>query len=287
MKKLLKSILRLIVGKGNGKILKVFLFLFVPTHITAYIHLLCVSSRLPSIVVIILFAAVIIMACITFYAVCRTKGSIIIRFFIIILLVYMLVTTNLVQGKFNNDKLSNKFYSETVGFEITKPSDWHFLTVQDNIDNLKRVDFRDPEFKELIVKYSTRPLVVMTKYAEPFNDLNPSIKVVFKPFGSLQDKGALGVLEFMLSQLYKVDVFNDLKVVQKPTKINISGIEGAYMRINYNFIVDKSIFPVISEMRIIPQGNYYFMVGFGVRQDEKTGTIQEVLDIISSIIVQQ
>lgn len=34
---------------------------------------------------------------------------------------------------------TNVFENVTVGFKVTKPNDWQFVTVKDNFDNLKKV----------------------------------------------------------------------------------------------------------------------------------------------------
>jgi hypothetical protein len=78
------------------------------------------------------------------------------------------------------------FSSATAGFEVTKPAEWQFATADQNLENLKRTELNDKEFHAAMVKYATAPLVVMMKYPEPFEDLNPTLKVNIKPFGQLK-----------------------------------------------------------------------------------------------------
>jgi hypothetical protein len=56
------------------------------------------------------------------------------------------------------------------------------------------------------------------------------------------------------------------------------------MRINYSLqIPDGRSFPTTSEMWIVPKGNYFYMIGAGTRQDEKTGSRREIRQILDSV----
>lgn len=176
----------------------------------------------------------------------------------------------------------NIFKSISVGFEITKPKEWSFVTAQENLDNLKRTKLSDDEFQQLMLKYATAPLVAMTKYPEPYDDLNPSLKVNIKPFGQLKGKDSKEVISLILPQLQKM--FKDYQLVQSPIDVNVAGFKAAYVRINYSLqIQDGRIFPTTSELWIVPRGDYFFMIGAGTRQDEKTGSRKEIEQIMKSI----
>ena len=176
----------------------------------------------------------------------------------------------------------NTFRSVTVGFELTKPESWRFLTAEKNLENLKRTKLSDEEFQELMLKYATAPLVVIAKHPEPFDDLNPSFKVNVRPFGKLKGADPKQILA-MLSVQFK-NVFKDYEVLQEPTDTEVSGIRSGYMRINYSIqIPDGRTFPTTSELWIVPRGNYFFMIGAGTRQDEKTGTRKEIQEILQTI----
>jgi len=176
----------------------------------------------------------------------------------------------------------NTFRSVTVGFELTKPESWRFLTAEKNLENLKRTKLSDEEFQELMLKYATAPLVVIAKHPEPFDDLNPSFKVNVRPFGKLKGADPKQILA-MLSVQFK-NVFKDYEVLQEPTDTEVSGIRSGYMRINYSIqIPDGRTFPTTSELWIVPRGDYFFMIGAGTRQDEKTGTRNEIQEILKTV----
>jgi hypothetical protein len=172
--------------------------------------------------------------------------------------------------------------SVTVGFEVTKPDSWQFLTAEQNIENLKRTKLSDEEFQELMLRYATAPLVVIAKYPEPFDDLNPSLKVNVKPFGQLKGVDPKQILAMVSAQFRSI--FKDYEVVQEPTDTKVSGIKSGYMRINYSIqIPDDRTFATTSELWIVPRGDYFFMIGAGTRQDEKTGTRKEIQEILETV----
>jgi hypothetical protein len=176
----------------------------------------------------------------------------------------------------------NTFRSVSVGFEITKPESWQFLTAEQNLENLKRTKLSDEEFHRLMLKYATAPLVAMMKYPEPFNDLNPSLKVNVKPFGQLKGIDPKQILTMVSGQFG--NIFKDYQVVEGPKDAEVSGIKSGYLRFNYSLqIPDGRTFPTTSELWIVPRGDYFFMIGAGTRQDEKTGTRKEIQEILKTV----
>jgi hypothetical protein len=123
---------------------------------------------------------------------------------------------------------------------------------------------------------------VIAKHPEPFDDLNQSFKVNVRPFGKLKGADPKQILA-MISAQFK-NVFKDYEVVQEPTDTEVSGIKSVYMRINYSIqIPDGRTFPTTSELWIVPRGDYFFMIGAGTRQDEKTGTLKEIQEILKTV----
>ncbi len=176
----------------------------------------------------------------------------------------------------------NTFRSVSVGFEITKPESWQFLTAEQNMENLKRTKLSDEEFHQLMLKYATAPLVAMMKYPEPFDDLNPSLKINVKPFGQLKGIDPKQILSMVSGQF--ANIFKDYKLVEGPSDTEVSGIKSGYLRFNYSLqIPDGRSLPTTSELWIVPRGDYFFMIGAGTRQDEKTGTRKEIREILKTI----
>jgi hypothetical protein len=181
---------------------------------------------------------------------------------------------------------TNVFQSPSAGFELTKPSAWTFVTANQNLANIKAMKLSDEEFHAAMQKYATAPLVAMMKYPEPYEDVNPSFKVNIKPYGDLKGKAPEELINMVVPQFQKI--FKDFVLVQAPTETTISGMKAAYARMNYTMeIPDGRTFPTTSELWIVPRGDYFFMIGAGTRQDEKTGTREEIRAILETVKIEQ
>lgn len=178
------------------------------------------------------------------------------------------------------------FDSPTAGFQVKRPATWHFVTAEQHRENLKAIKFSDEEFHAAMQKYSTTPLVAMMKFEEPFDDVNPSFKVQIKPYGGLKGKSPAEIIGAFVPQFEKM--FKDFSLIQSPTHVVVSGIKSAYMRMNYSLeIPDGRAFPTTSELWIVPHGDYFFVIGAGTRQDEKTGSREEIQRILKTVKIKR
>ena len=178
------------------------------------------------------------------------------------------------------------FQSPTAGFQLTKPAEWTYMTATQNLENIKAVKLSDEEFHEAMQKYATAPLVAMTKYPEPYDDVNPSFKVNIRPYGGLKGKTPEDLINLVVPRFQKM--FKDFVLVQPPTEAMVSGMKSGYARMNYTMeIPDGRTFPTTSELWIVPRGDYFFMIGAGTRQDEKTGTREEIRAILETVKIEQ
>jgi hypothetical protein len=177
------------------------------------------------------------------------------------------------------------FNNPTAGFQVTKPAAWHYLTAAENLENIKDLKLKDEDFQTLMAKYATAPLVAMAKFPEPYDDLNPSFKVNIKPFGQLKGMKPVELIGLIASQLEPV--FADFELVQPPLEVVVSDIKSGYVRINYTVEApDGTSYPTTSELWIVPRGDYFFMLGVGTRQDEKSGSRKEIEAIIKSVKIE-
>jgi hypothetical protein len=67
----------------------------------------------------------------------------------------------------------------------------------------------------------------------------------------------------------------------------VSGMKAAYARIDYTLRAGGEEFPTASELWIVPRGDFFFILGAGTRQDEKSGSRQEIDAIVKSIRLDQ
>lgn len=177
------------------------------------------------------------------------------------------------------------FRNPTAGLQVTKPAAWHYVTAAQNLENIKAVKLKDEEFHAAMQKYAAAPLVAMTRFPEPYEDVNPSFKVNIRPLGPLKGKDPKDLIGLFLPQLEKS--FRDFELVQPATSVEVSGIKAAYARINYTMeIPDGRTFPTTSELWIVPRGDYFFMIGAGTRQDERNGTRKEIQGILKTLRIE-
>jgi hypothetical protein len=177
---------------------------------------------------------------------------------------------------------NDTFASQSVGFEVTKPAGWQFVSVDQNLENLKAAQLEDENLQSEMLKYATAPLVALMRHPEPFDDLNPSFKVNIRPLGGLKGSTATEILELIVPQFQQI--FKDFKVAEAPRALTVSGLAAGYMRVNYSLqVADGRIFPTTSEVWIVPRGDYFFMIGAGTRQDEKTGGRSEIQSILQTV----
>jgi hypothetical protein len=148
--------------------------------------------------------------------------------------------------------------------------------------NLQRVEMQDESFEEYIKAHTVAPIVAMTKYKEPFDDLNPSLKVDVKSLHEHSAEDPLKILETYLLPIPKA--FPDYKVVTKPKVTKLAGLKSAHVSLDYNLRLDGGrILPTRLELWIVPRGKLFFVIGTGTRQDERTGKRAEIQKIIESI----
>jgi hypothetical protein len=180
----------------------------------------------------------------------------------------------------------NTFSNPTVGFSITKPTEWQFVTADQHMENLSRTLLNDKQMQEAMQKYATAPLVVMMKYPEPYDDLNPSFKANIKPLGNLSADDPVAIINLMTGPMAKM--FKDFKIAEPASETRVSGLKAAHVSIHYSLqIPDGRVFPTASDLWIVPRGKYFFVLGAGTRQDGKTGSREEIEKILSSVVIEK
>jgi hypothetical protein len=146
---------------------------------------------------------------------------------------------------------------------------------------LKKSDFADPSFKALIAQYARTPFFAITKYKEPYDDINPSVKVNARELGTLKGAPPEKIAETAAAGLARM--FKDYAVEEGPIATRVAGQPAGYIRVRYTMEAGGRQWPLMSEMWVVPRGELVFIIGAGIRQDEKTGTRQEVRRIIDTI----
>ncbi|MDF2447208.1 MAG: hypothetical protein K0S46_2444 [Moraxellaceae bacterium] len=177
------------------------------------------------------------------------------------------------------------FRNETAGFQVVKPAGWTYATAAQNLENLKAIKLSDAEFQAAMQKYATAPLVVMTKFKEPYADVNPSFKVTLKPYGPMKGLSPVQLISLVIPQFQKA--FRDFELVQPPVEVEVAGIKSSYARMNYTMDTQTGEkFSLTSELWIVPRGDYFFMLGAGTRRDERNAKRGEIAEILKTVRVE-
>ena len=148
---------------------------------------------------------------------------------------------------------TNAFSNPTAGFALTKPAGWHYLSAAQNMDNIKRMKLSDEEFHAMMKQYASAPLVAMSKYQEPFDDVNPSFKVNLRPYGQLKGIPATELIKLILPQFQKT--FKDFALVQAFLADYLGNLVYALTARNFNPVIALAGGTVIAEVeQIVPVG---------------------------------
>lgn len=180
------------------------------------------------------------------------------------------------QGK--AERLSNA----TLGLSIDKPKSWVTLTAAANEANLGRAEFNSPEFQKQVQAYASVPLFAFTKFAEPYPDVNPSIKVNTRPAGQLSGRSGTEVLLTILPALSKV--MPDYKLLTPPETVMLAGRTAGHAKVTYTLKSDGKKYPAASELWIVPRGNHLIIVGAGYRPNIASDQ-REISAIVGSLRV--
>lgn len=174
------------------------------------------------------------------------------------------------------------FSHPSTGFELTKPKTWIYLTTAEIDEAARSIQYDSPEFAEFARKYAITPLVMISKFKEPYDDVNPMVDVYLRPVGPFKGKRPEQILSLALPILGQP--LKDVKVVQAPIETTVSGLAAGYARMQYTLeLTDGRSFPTTTEIWIVPRGEHYFIISAGTRQDESNGKRSELKAIVDTI----
>lgn len=174
------------------------------------------------------------------------------------------------------------FQSPTVGLELTKPAHWHYVSAQQNLDNLREAKMSDAQLQQAAIRFASAPLVAVARYEEPHPDLNPSFKVNFRPLGRLRGQAPLTILNAIMPTFARM--FNDLAYAESPREVTVSGLRAAYTKVHYTLRTrGGQAFQTASQIWIVPRGEYLFMMAAGTKQGDTSEVSRDIASIVQSV----
>src|SRR5262245_29165387 len=115
------------------------------------------------------------------------------------LLLSVFLSMGLTKGAFSAE--SNTFESREAGFKITKPDAWLIVPAKTVAQNLALPRLRDKQLETVIRSKPNVPFLVLARFPEPYDGINPSVQVSLKTQGELVGQGAAALLNRVVERL--------------------------------------------------------------------------------------
>jgi hypothetical protein len=174
------------------------------------------------------------------------------------------------------------FDNKTLGISASKPKTWVTITDTQNRANISKLKMSNAEFQKYVLKHARAPIFAITKHREPYDDLNPSVKITVRPLGRVTKDSILSFAAVVARALAK-NIGGAIKI-ETPKLVQISGFPGAYTSIDYTLKTQAGLsFPTRSQIWLVMKGQLLVMIGAGTRIDEATGSRKEIQEIINTI----
>lgn len=176
------------------------------------------------------------------------------------------------------------FHHPGAGFSMTKPMDWNYLSPEMVKTASESTKWNDAELEKAIKENPNAPLVVITRYQEPYPTLNPSVDVrmVHIPVAGMPPKDILNMSTEVLKRAYP-----DLTYVDEVQDANVDGINGAYTKIKYTIAASDQKFPTLARMWMVPRGSNMFIVSMYGPQEGPDVSEESFSQILKSIKIEQ
>jgi hypothetical protein len=176
----------------------------------------------------------------------------------------------------------NAYESREAGFEITKPENWLFVPANTVAQNLALPRLHDKELERAIRSKPSVPFLVIARFPEPYDGLNPSVQVSFKTQGELLGQGAPALLTRVVERLK--GNFRDFTFIRPVEATTVDGQPAARMSARYT-VADAhgKEFKTVARMWVIPRGEYMFTISmYGAAEGPNTSE-KEFEQILQSI----
>ncbi len=180
---------------------------------------------------------------------------------------------------------ANTFTSTTSGFTICKPESWSFQSAETIAENRANARMKDKELEKLVRERASAPLVAITRFPEPYDDLNPSVQVMFRPLGQLANTAPAELMEIVIGPLRSA--FEDFTVVEEIQETAVGGQEAAYMLAKYTVAnAEGREFKTLSRLWIVPRGSFMFMISMSGPQEGSHVSEEEFQQVLGSIVIE-
>lgn len=169
----------------------------------------------------------------------------------------------------------------SIKLKIALPIGWVELNSDQFYENLGKVKLEDPEFESKLRKSANLPALVATKFPEPYEKLNPSIKINVRPYGNVKTRDPVKLATLLTAGISKA--FADFQVISLPTAVSVGGKPSGFVSIRYTLKTADASFPTESSLWVVPTEHYFLMIGVGYSADEAKEIKPEIATSMKSI----
>lgn len=192
----------------------------------------------------------------------------------------------IVNGILLGSEDTNCFYSPFAGFTITKPKDWQFASVQQVATNRANIRLKDKELEELIKHRASKPLAVILKHPQTYDDLNPTVQVTMRPLGQLEGKSAVELMHLAIPSLQRG--MSDFSIIDQPKETKVRHLPAAYLKAKFTVgNPEGREFKILTRMWVVPRGKLMFIIGMSGPQEGLEVSEKEFSTILDSIKIDE
>lgn len=177
---------------------------------------------------------------------------------------------------------SYTFNDAVLGFSITKPSGWNYVSGKIMEVNKNANRQNNPELEKVSQQTGDTPfLVVFARYPEPNPNNNPTVSVTVIDTGveGLSPKRILALPAAKLKKAYP-----DLTIVEEIRDHEVDGIIGAYTKLKFTVAGDgERKFPTTHRMWLVPRGTLMFSIAMTGPQEGPDVSEEAFQEILQSI----
>lgn len=177
---------------------------------------------------------------------------------------------------------AHTYNNAAVGFSITKPSGWHYVSKQTLEVNRSANRDNNPELEKASLENGDSPfLLVFARYPEPNPKNNPTVSVTVVNTGmeGLPPKGILTLSTVELKKAYP-----DLAIVEEIRDQEVDGVMGAYTKLKFTVAgADEQKLRTLHRMWLVPRGTLMFSVAMTGPQEGPDVSEEAFQEILSSI----
>ena len=172
--------------------------------------------------------------------------------------------------------------SREAGFKLVKPANWVFVPTKSVAQHLAMPKLKDKELEKQIRSKPNVPFLVIARFEEPYEGLNPSVQVALKTQGELLGQGVVALLKRIVERLK--GNFDDFVLVEPAMETTVDGKPAGRMVGRYTVTDDRGKeFNTKVRMWVVPRGEYLLTISMYGPSEGPNTFEQEFAGILRSI----